>query len=226
MPKVSCIIPAYNEGPRIANVLQVVFKHPLIDEVIVVDDCSKDNTAEVVKRFKRVRLIIHGENKGKSQTVVTGINQSMGDFIFLLDADLIGLSPPDISALIEPVISGKADISISLRKNAPWIYKQIKIDFISGERVFPKIFIQDHLNEIQKLARFGLESFLNKLIIKNRYRVKIVYWENVVSLWKYKKGGLLLGLKSDFFMILDILKTISIFGVVYQIIKLSFLKVK
>ena len=226
MIKVSCIIPAYNEELRIGTVLRAVYEHPLIDEIIVVDDGSQDRIEDVVKKFEGVQLIIHEKNKGKSQTVVDGIVQSKGDIIFLLDADLIGLTPKDISDLIEPVLSRQADISISLRKNSPWISRKIGLDFISGERVFSRRLVQDHLNEMQKLARFGLEVYLNKLIIKNKYRIKVVFWKDVISLWKYKKSGLFPGLRGDFFMVLDVLRTISIFEVIYQFVKMSFLKVK
>ena len=226
MIKVSCIIPAYNEELRIGTVLRAVYEHPLIDEIIVVDDGSQDRIEDVVKKFEGVQLIIHEKNKGKSQTVVDGIVQSKGDIIFLLDADLIGLTPKDISDLIEPVLSRQADISISLRKNSPWISRKIGLDFISGERVFSRRLVQDHLNEMKKLARFGLEVYLNKLIIKNKYRIKVVFWKDVISLWKYKKSGLFPGLRGDFFMVLDVLRTISIFEVIYQFVKMSFLKVE
>ncbi|MCX6813213.1 MAG: glycosyltransferase family 2 protein [Candidatus Azambacteria bacterium] len=226
MTKVSCIIPAYNEEPRIGTVLRVVYNHPLIDEIIVVDDASKDNTKDIVRKYEGVQLIIHEKNKGKSQTVVDGIIQSKGDIVFLLDADLIGLTPKNISDLIEPVLSQKADISISMRKSSPWIDRKIGFDFISGERVFLKKLVQNHLNEMQKLARFGLEVYLNKLIIKNKFRIKVVFWEDVISLWKYKKSGLFPGLKGDFLMILDILKTVSVFEVIHQFVAMSFLKVK
>lgn len=226
MIKVSCIIPAYNEEPRIGTVLRAVYGHPLIDEIIVVDDGSKDRTEDVVKKFEGVQLIIHEKNKGKSQTVVDGIVQSKGDIIFLLDADLIGLTPKNISDIIEPVLSRRADISISLRKNSPWISRKIGLDFISGERVFSKILVQDHLSEMQKLPHFGLEVYLNKLIIKNKYRIKIIFWKNVISLWPHKKRSLFSGLKGFFLMIIDILRTVSIFEAVCQFVKMSFLKVK
>ena len=203
--------------------MRAVYRHPLINEIIVVDDGSKDNTGDIVKKFEGIKLVVQ-ENKGKSQAVAAGINQSKEDLLLFIDADLIGLTSQNISDLIEPVIRERADVSISLRKNAPWLYRKIGLDFISGERVFPKKLIKDNLEEIKKLANFGLESYLNKLVIKNNYRIKIVYWENVISPWKYKKNGLLAGLRGDFFMILDILKTISIFEIIYQIAKMLSLK--
>jgi glycosyltransferase involved in cell wall biosynthesis len=226
MQKVSCVIPAYNEGSRIEKILELVRKHPTINELIVVDDCSEDDTSDIVRKFKDIKLVSHNVNKGKSQAVATGILNAGGDFIVLLDADLIGLTAQNITDLISPVLSGEADISMSLRKNAPPYYRKIGIDIVSGERVFSKIFLEGHLEEIKKLPRFGLESFMNRLIIRNNLRIKVVFWPNVESPWKYKKVGFWRGIWGEIKMNLDILRTISIFEVFYQIAKMSRLKVK
>lgn len=226
MPKISCIIPVYNEGPRIANVLQVVCNHPLISEVIVVDDCSKDNSVEVVKTFGQAKLILHPRNKGKTQAILTGVKEAKEDFVLFLDSDLVGLTVQVISDLIKPVESGLADISISLRSNAPWIDKFIGIDLFSGERVLPKKLILDNIDGISKLPKFGLESYLNKIIINRKLKIKIVWWPGVISPMKYKKSGLWVGFKGDALMIRDILKTINIFEFICQYYKMLNLNVK
>lgn len=226
MPKVSCIIPVYNEGPRIANVLQVVCNHPLINEVIVVNDASKDSSAEEAKKFNAVRLINHPQNKGKTQAVLTGVKESKYDFVLLLDSDLVGLTQKVITDLIEPVESGLAGVSISLRSNAPWVDRLIGIDLLSGERVLPKKLILSHINEISKLPKFGLESYLNKIIIQQGLKIKIVWWPGVISPWKYKKNGLWAGIKGDFFMIKDILKTVNIFEFILMYYKMLKLNIK
>lgn len=226
MLKISCIIPAYNEEKRIENVLRAVYNHPLIDELIVVDDASKDGTAEVLKKYKGINFIRHEINRGKSNSVVTGINNSKNDILFFLDADLIGLTAQNVSDLISPVLFGKADIAISLRKNAPGIYRKIGIDFLSGERVFPKKLISEHLDEIKKLPSYGLETFMNGLIIKNRYRIQVVHWDNVLSPWKSWKVGKLRGFWGEIKMNYQILKITSIFGVIQQIVKMSSLRIK
>ena len=92
--------------------------------------------------------------------------------------------------------------------------------------MFSRKLIQNHLESIKSLSHFGLETYLNKYIIENNFRIKVVSWSNVISPWPHKKRGLFLGFKSFLFMIKDILKTTSIFGVGYQIIRMSFLKVK
>ena len=115
MKKVSCIIAAYNESERIGGVLDAIENHPLIEEVIVIDDGSKDNTSEIVSKRKGVKLITLTKNRGKSFAVVTGIRESKHDHLFMLDADLVGLSADDVTRLIQPILNGEADISISLR---------------------------------------------------------------------------------------------------------------
>lgn len=63
MKKITCIIPAYNEARRIAQILQLAATHPLIDEVIVVDDGSTDETGDIARNFERVRVIVLPRNR-------------------------------------------------------------------------------------------------------------------------------------------------------------------
>ena len=221
MIKVSCIIAAYNEEPRIANVLFAIENHPLIDEVIVVDDGSKDGTKDVAAKFANIHLIVMPQNKGKCTAIYTGIKNSKNEILLFLDADLIGLTADNITALINPVISGEADISISMRKNSPAIDRFIGLDYLSGERVFYKQLIMEKLEQIPKLPGFGLEVFLNRIIIRSKCRIKIIFWKNVESPWKYKKDGLWAGIKGDIKMIYQIFKVISPPEVVYQFAKMK-----
>jgi len=80
--KVSVVIAAYNEEPRIAMVLSVVEDHPLIDEVIVVDDGSVDKTSDVVKRFN-VTLIENKINMGKTLSVKRGLEKIKNEVLIL-----------------------------------------------------------------------------------------------------------------------------------------------
>lgn len=225
MATVSCIIPAYNEGARIKNVLDVVLHHPSVFEVIVVDDASTDETRKIVSTYARVHYIRHNKNSGKSVAVCTGIRASIGDFIFLLDADLKNLSAPDVSRLIAPVIEDRADVSISLRGNSPWLWRVLGLDYISGERVFHRTLVTAFLDTIEKLPHFGLEVFLNKHIIANRCRLKVVSWPHIASPYKIEKHGRWQGIKGEAKMMLDIFKTISPLTALLQIIKMRKLRV-
>ncbi len=223
--KVSCIIPAYNEGKRIGNVLRIVDKHPLIKEIIVIDDGSKDDTLSQIKKFKGIHLIVHKKNKGKSWTMMDGIAAAKGPLVLFLDSDLIGLTKENLSRLIKPVQEGKSDISISLRKNSPWYAKIIGLDFISGERVMNKRLLY-YYKDFKKLTGFGIESYMNKHIIKEKNSITVVNWDNVESPYPQAKIGRIKGTIRLLGMAIQIMKTIGWYGPIYQNIRMLRLKVK
>ncbi|MDQ5955641.1 MAG: hypothetical protein QG621_644 [Patescibacteria group bacterium] len=214
--KISCIICAYNEASRIGEVLKAVANHPLLDEVLVVDDASKDNTVKVVYQFTSVQLIALQKNCGKSRALIHGLLAAKNDFVMLLDADLIGITSDDVTALAKPIIEDQADVSLSLRKNALAIHHLIGIDFTSGERVIPRTLLADVLDKIDRLPHFGIESYMNSLIIKKRLRIAIVSWENVTHVRKSQKYGFIRGTLSDLGMAVDVLRVLSPLAVIRQ----------
>ena len=207
--KLSCIICAYNEAPRIAAVIEAAASYAGLDEIIVVDDCSTDGTAEVVKRFPAVTLISLPKNAGKSRAMVKGLNAAQGEHIMLLDADLAGLAAQDIASLAEPVLAGRADVSLSLRKNAFAVHHWLGLDFTSGERVLPKSLLADVLEKIDALPRFGIESYMNRLIIRQGMRLAVVRWAGVTHMRKAQKYGIIRGTLSDLGMAFDVLRVLS-----------------
>ena len=87
---VSVVIPAYKQAQYVGDAIRSVQKQTWPDfEAIVVNDASPDNTSEIVRSFTdpRVKLIIHGENRGLSAARNTGILASSGKILALLDAD-------------------------------------------------------------------------------------------------------------------------------------------
>lgn len=226
MSNVSCVIPAYNEERRIGAVLEVVSRHSLIKEVIVVDDGSSDGTGRVASQFENVRPIAHAVNRGKSAAVHTGVSASKGAFVLLLDADLVNLTEENITRLIEPVIEGRADMSLSLVKNAPLLWHMIGLDYISGQRVFAKKIVRDDLDTILALPGFSLEVFLNARAIRQRLRIAIIPWPNVDNTHKSEKYGAWSGIESNLRMARDIVKTVSVIGPVSQIVRMLTLRVR
>jgi len=204
--QISCIVCAFNERPRIANVLEVASAHPLLNEVIVVDDGSNDNTAEIVKQFPSVKLISHPVNMGKSTAMATGVMAAENDFLMLLDADLTGLAAEHINALAFPVLSGKADVSMSLRQNSLLIFRLIGLDFVSGERVIRKALLSEVLDEVNRLPRFGIEMFMNRQIINRQYSIAVTHWLTVSQSRKTDKLGYWKGICAEWRMLSDLIQ--------------------
>lgn len=217
MANVSCIIPAYNEALRIGNVLAVATSHPLLHEIIAVDDGSTDGTAQRIAQFEGVRLITLPRNTGKSGAICAGIRASTCEIQLFLDADLIGLTQKDVTALLSPVLEGAADATISLRKDALLPWRTIGLDYLSGERVFRRDLLAGHLDAIEQLPGFGLESYLNELFIKRRARIEVVRWEGVGHTLKAKKYGVWNGLAGETRMMMNIIETTSLAGTAHQI---------
>lgn len=213
--KVSCIVPAYNEALRIANVLNVLIGHELIDEVIVINDASTDNTEEVLNSFPAIISISNEKNMGKTYSLRVGMEKAKNNLVILIDSDLLGLTKENLTNLIAPVTSNQADISISIRGNSLPIYKLLGLDFVSGERVFNKNIIEQP-SQLNTLPGFGFEVFLNSIILQKKLRIAVIPWPNVQSPRKSTKFSYWEGQKRDFKMILEIISIIKITGVIKQ----------
>jgi glycosyltransferase involved in cell wall biosynthesis len=116
--KISIVIPCYNEKNTIQQIVEAVRDAPIGNkEIIVVDDCSQDGTQELLKEtISRTadQVIYHPVNRGKGAALRSGFAAATGDIILVQDADL-EYSPEDYPALLEPIVSGKADAVIGSR---------------------------------------------------------------------------------------------------------------
>jgi glycosyltransferase involved in cell wall biosynthesis len=118
LQKLTVIIPAFNEERFIKQVLFQVANAETLSlqkEILVVDDCSSDNTALLVREFINenptvsTRLVSHSVNQGKGGAVHTGFQHASGDFVLIQDADL-EYDPADYNDLLGPLVKGVADV--------------------------------------------------------------------------------------------------------------------
>ncbi len=110
--KLSIVIPAYNEERTVRAVIERVRKvniGALEKEIIVVDDCSTDDTAAITENVRGVVLVRQPVNRGKGAAVRAGFAKATGDIVLIQDADL-EYDPSDYPALLAPLTNGRADV--------------------------------------------------------------------------------------------------------------------
>ncbi|MBX0292147.1 glycosyltransferase family 2 protein [Hymenobacter sp. HSC-4F20] len=117
--KLSIVIPAYNEGATIHLILDQIKEVQLLGgftkEVLIVNDCSRDNTEEAVQQYIAanpelpIQYYKHDVNQGKGAALHTGIRKATGDYLVIQDADL-EYDPEEYNILLRPVLRGVADV--------------------------------------------------------------------------------------------------------------------
>jgi glycosyltransferase involved in cell wall biosynthesis len=196
----SIIIPCYNEENTISLIVEKIKKiKSLTPEIIIVDDCSTDNTSDVLKKISQfypdIKIVTHDKNLGKGAAIRSGIKLVTGNIVLLQDADL-EYDPNDYHNLLKPFAETDADIVYGTRFKGGkyvrlhffWHYLANKIlttitnivtnlnmsDMETGYKVFKSHIIKNiKLNE----NSFGIEPEITVKLAKKKY----IFYEVPIS---------------------------------------------
>jgi hypothetical protein len=109
----SVVIPVYNERHTIHEILRQVRAVPVKKQIILVDDCSKDGTREILRQLQAdepdLTIVFHEKNQGKGAALRTGFGHATGRIVIVQDADL-EYDPSEYLKLIQPILEGNADV--------------------------------------------------------------------------------------------------------------------
>lgn len=198
--KVSIVIPVYNEGSTVQDLVKLVVNAPLAQglsrEIICVNDCSKDETGQRLDELPRLfpdthfQIIHKPVNEGKGAALRDGFKLATGDIIVVQDADL-EYDPDDYVKLIEPIIENKADVVYGSRfigepHRVLYFWHTLGNKFLTAfsnmftnlnltdMEVCYKVFRKSVLDRIQiKCNRFGFEPEITAKIAKFKPRLRI-----------------------------------------------------
>ena len=196
----SIVIPVYNEGATVQDLVLRVIEAPLPDgvtrEIVCVNDCSKDDTGakldELPSLFPATRFTVlhHPVNRGKGAALRTGFAKATGDMILVQDADL-EYDPDDYPKLLEPILEGRADVVYGSRfigepHRVLYYWHSMGNKFLTAfsnwftnlnltdMEVCYKVFRTEVLRAITlKCDRFGFEPEVTAKIAKHRPRLRI-----------------------------------------------------
>lgn len=180
--KVSVLIPAYNEAENISLTIESLQRALPDAELVVIDDCSSDATAALAAS-QGIRVISHKRNCGKAEALATGLENSAGQVVAMVDGDM-GSCAGEISVLTEAVAGEQCDLAIALfasscgggvgmvRNLARWgifLLTGVRLKApLSGQRAARRQLLEQCL---PRKGGFGLETELTLNALRRGYRV-------------------------------------------------------
>lgn len=186
------IVPAYNEGPRIATVIKTVIAAGY--RVLVVDDGSVDDT-EYQARISGARVLRLTKNGGKGRAMLAGLRSTTDEVVMFVDADLKGLTASHLRMLAEPVERGEFDMVVGGRDHdgGGWQTQLAeRLPLISGERAIRRKFL--NLMPEKAWSGYGIEVWINDTVARHGGRAAVVTLDGVSIVLRWEKEGAAKGL--------------------------------
>lgn len=190
--KLSIVIPVFNEATTIRMLLARVHALPVPKEIILVDDCSRDGTRDILHGLQGtdgIQVIFKERNEGKGAALRTGFALATGSVIAIQDADL-EYDPRDILPLLRPVVEGQADVVYGSRflsdvpQDPSWLHRFGNRVLTTASNLFTglrltdmetcyKVFRREALDGITlRQNRFGFEPEITAKFARRRLRVR------------------------------------------------------
>ena len=212
--KVTAVVPVYNEEKTVDGVLKTLTSSDKIDDIIVVDDGSTDNTPNIIRKFN-VKIVTLKKNTGKGNAVRFTTRNIKSNVILFIDGDLIGLKEEHLDKLLKPIVHEGAAMVIGLRDKGNVIANMIMPHFplTGGERaILTKVFMEIRKNPL--IEGWGLESVMNDYCKKKRLKVGKIKLDGMDHIGlQTKKYGIMAFLKEIYEVSLT---KIRLFGVRYD----------
>jgi glycosyltransferase involved in cell wall biosynthesis len=200
---VSAIIPAHDESATIRDVIRPLIGHSMVDEVIVVDDGSSDDTG-IRAREAGAIVISMPLNGGKASAMTRGVSAARNDIVFFCDGDILGLTEEMITCIVTPVTSGEYGMFVGIRgRKTYWANRLLHFTpILGGERALCKS-LWDHVPSDYK-RNFQIEIALNFFAKQLGLSMGFTVVQGLSQVIKERKRGLLPGLWQRCAMIRDI----------------------
>jgi len=188
--KVSIVICAYNEESTIENVVRKCREFNPESELIVVDDGSKDKTEKILRDIEKelnIKNIHLPENKGKSNAMVTGVEQASQEIILFFDADVSGIKEEHFNQLLLPVFDEEKPVDMVLGSPSETLidYRVNPFKSLTGERAIRKKDLEPILENIRDI-RFGVETYINLYFQAHGKKIKYILLDGLTHPNKYE----------------------------------------
>jgi len=171
LPCLSVVIPSYNEGATVIRVIRLVLAQSEVQEVIVVDDGSQDQTWEMLQLLcvedPRVSALRHSENRGKGAALRTGFAKSSADIILVQDADL-EYDPEEYPTLVKPILDDRADVVFGSRFSGAGAHRVLYFWHFVGNKLitmFSNVCTNLNLTDIEVGYKVFRREILQKITL-------------------------------------------------------------
>ena len=166
---IDAVIPARNEAPTVAAVVEACRSCSYTGDVIVVDDGSTDGTGDTARAAgaKVVRRdVVPGGSGSKAKAMEAGVDASSADAILFCDADCVGLTAAHLDAICRPFVEGRAAMSLGWFDYGLWNPLVLRFAPTTGERVIPR-WVWDSVPPSKRLG-YDIEIMINEVIAEGR----------------------------------------------------------